>query len=64
MVNFAMKVEKQLKGKRYDSKPSSFSSWKNSWERKDDKPIAKSKVENNKNKINLGNKEKGESHPA
>ena len=31
MVNLAMKVEKQLKGKRYDSKPSSSSSWKNSW---------------------------------
>ena len=46
MVNLAMKVEKQLKGKRYDSKLSSSSSWKNSWGKKDDKPIAKSKVEN------------------
>lgn len=34
MVNLAMKVEKQLKGKRYDSKPSSSSSWKNPWGKK------------------------------
>ena len=64
MVNLAMKVEKQLKGKRYDSKLSSSSSWKNSWGKKDDKPIAKSKVEDNKNKIDLGNKGKGENQPT
>ena len=63
MVNLAMKVGKQLKGKRYDSKPSS-SSWKNSWGKKDDKPIAKSKVEDNKNKIDLGNKGKGKNQPT
>ena len=63
MVNLEMKVEKQLKGKRYNSKPSS-SSWKNSWGKKDDKPIVKSKVEDNKNKIDLGNKGKGENQPA
>ena len=36
MVNLAMKVERQLKGKRYDSKPivGSSSSWKTSWGKK------------------------------
>ena len=61
MVNLAMKVERQLKGKRYDSKPNvGSSSWKTSQEKKDDKPIIKSKVEETKPKIDLGNKGKSE----
>ncbi|XP_048229542.1 LOW QUALITY PROTEIN: uncharacterized protein LOC125370017, partial [Ricinus communis] len=65
MVNLAMKVERQLKRKRYDSKPNmgSSSSWKNSWRKKDDKPFTKSKVEETKPKIDLGNKGKGENQP-
>ncbi|XP_048227283.1 uncharacterized protein LOC125369308, partial [Ricinus communis] len=66
MVNLAMKVERQLKRERYDSKPNmgSSSSWKTSWGKKDDKPFTKSKVEETKPKIDLGNKGKGENQPA
>ena len=66
MVNLAMKVERQLKGKRYDSKPivGSSSSWKTSWGKKDDKPFTKSKVEETKPKNDFGNKGKGENQPA
>ena len=67
LVNLAMKVEKQFKGKRYDSKPtlgSNSSSWKSSWGKKDEKNITKSKGDENKNKSDLGNKEKNEAKPT
>ena len=66
LVNLAMKVEKQLKGKRYDSKQtlgSTSSSWKSSWGKKDEKNITKSKEDENKNKNDLGNKGMNEEKP-
>ena len=63
LVNLAMKVEKKLKGKRYNSKPtfgSTSSSWKSSWGKKDEKNITKSKEDENKNKSDLDNKGKNE----
>ena len=66
LVNLATKVEKQLKGKRYDSKPTlgNTSSWKSSWGKKDEKNITKSKGDENKNKSDLGNKGKNEAKPT
>ena len=66
LVNLATKVEKQLKGKRYDSKPTlgNTSSWKSSWGKKDEKNITKSKGDENKNKSDLGNKGKYEAKPT
>ena len=62
LVNLATKVEKQLKGKRYDSKPTLGNT--SSWGKKDVKNITKSKGDENKNKSDLGNKGKNEAKPT